>query len=342
MQRIFHSRAVPLLALLGTVLLVSSCSRGEERRERGASPPSAWEGRGSAGAEPESAATDAPAEAGSRPAVLTALEGIPEPGSIATLAESPLQGAAVTEEHLERFEEACEAGDYGACSHLGWHGYVVGSVRSTDFPRAMNLFRRACDGGSGLGCSNLGFLHFAGAPVDIDAVTARQLLEQACELDSGLGCSNLGWYIYGMEQGQEPDEARAVELYRRACSLGSGRGCSNLAVHALERGTHEADAEAAAALSRGCGLGLDDACNDLAWYVLLEGRGAAADPPAALRLLEWACAQGQGVSCGTAAGMLLAGEHVERDVDRALDLHGQACDFGNDWSCEQLEAIRGF
>jgi hypothetical protein len=65
----------------------------------------------------------------------------------------------------------------------------------------------------------------AGIPRDLSA--ARQAYERACDAGSGLGCSNLG-ALYHFGRGVAPDEDRARNLFEQSCSAGAEIGCENL------------------------------------------------------------------------------------------------------------------
>ncbi|MEL6991252.1 MAG: sel1 repeat family protein, partial [Pseudomonadota bacterium] len=61
---------------------------------------------------------------------------------------------------------------------------------ATDLLEAARLFRQGCDGGSALGCSNLGLLY--AKDIGKDPKEAAQLFRQGCDGGSALGCTGLG------------------------------------------------------------------------------------------------------------------------------------------------------
>jgi TPR repeat protein len=61
-----------------------------------------------------------------------------------------------------------------------------------DEARAVQLFERACDGGSVMGCRALGLLYTDGSGgLTADAARARQLFERGCALGDQLSCERL-------------------------------------------------------------------------------------------------------------------------------------------------------
>ena len=60
-----------------------------------------------------------------------------------------------------------------------------------NYPRAAALFSKACDGGSGFGCGQLGGLYRRGLGVAKDPDKARQLLTKGCNMGSQWGCDRL-------------------------------------------------------------------------------------------------------------------------------------------------------
>ncbi|HTV17601.1 MAG TPA: tetratricopeptide repeat protein [Polyangiaceae bacterium] len=71
---------------------------------------------------------------------------------------------------------------------------AVGSAAALESARGsvvLELYRRACASGSGLGCSNLGALYANGEGVPLERRHARALFERACQLGSVVGCENL-------------------------------------------------------------------------------------------------------------------------------------------------------
>jgi TPR repeat protein len=60
-----------------------------------------------------------------------------------------------------------------------------------DLSRVRELYKTACEHGSGLGCSNLGALYAKGIGVERDTADAQWLFERACQTGCATGCNNL-------------------------------------------------------------------------------------------------------------------------------------------------------
>ncbi|MCI7582086.1 tetratricopeptide repeat protein, partial [Campylobacter sp.] len=57
--------------------------------------------------------------------------------------------------------------------------------------KAVELYKKACDGGNMLGCSNLGTMYAKGSGVEKDFSKAKQLFKKACDGGDMDGCRNL-------------------------------------------------------------------------------------------------------------------------------------------------------
>ena len=55
-----------------------------------------------------------------------------------------------------------------------------------------------------------------------------ELYQKACDVNSALGCSNLG-VMYENGDGVRQDKSKALNLYWKACDLKHQRGCENYA-----------------------------------------------------------------------------------------------------------------
>jgi TolB-like protein len=161
---------------------------------------------------------------------------------------------------VEQYRRDCEDGRMLSCSNLGVM-YFNGSGVAQSETRAVELYRRACDGGNLLGCSNLGTMYMDGHGVARNDARAVELYRRACDGGNALGCSNLGsMYMDGL--GVARNDTRAVELFRRACDGGQMLGCGKLGdMHADGRGVAQSATRAAELYQRACNGGLPEACN---------------------------------------------------------------------------------
>lgn len=59
-----------------------------------------------------------------------------------------------------------------------------------DYQKAAELYDKACDGGSVIGCFNLGYLYEDGQGVKQNLSTAKKYFGKACDLGEQKGCDN--------------------------------------------------------------------------------------------------------------------------------------------------------
>ena len=131
--------------------------------------------------------------------------------------------SAETPEELTR---QCQKGNAGACVTLGL--MYAGTGVTQDAVKAVELFRKACEGQQAGGCGNLGYMYGTGTGVTQDAVKAVDLYRQACDGQHANGCNNLGWmYANGTGVQQSDDEAR--KFYDKGCKLGYKDACTQYA-----------------------------------------------------------------------------------------------------------------
>lgn len=163
-------------------------------------------------------------------------------------------------------ESACTAGDVAACKEVGDFAFGMSPFLDTpDYPRAVRMFRRACDLGDLDACASLGVLYQTGGPkagpahatvrdfgkarhyyglacnggmegscLSLSIVDVLAAAESGCAAGDPVGCRELAWRAsLGAEVRKDP--ARAVDLAARACDGGDGLGCALLGVF-LEAG----------------------------------------------------------------------------------------------------------
>ena len=126
----------------------------------------------------------------------------------------------------------------------------------------INALQKECDGGNVVSCYELGVLYDnarEGAAQDYQK--AAELYSKACELGSGSGCSNLG-FAYANGRGVKQDYAKASEFYAKACDMGNGGGCYNLGnLYAQGRGVKEDKNAAEKYLKKACDMEPELACD---------------------------------------------------------------------------------
>lgn len=82
----------------------------------------------------------------------------------------------------------CDSTFYSACMRLG-DRYFKGIGVPKDLPRAVSLFRKACDGGNGPACNALGFAYGRGIGVAKDWGAATTFLKKACSAGDQGACN---------------------------------------------------------------------------------------------------------------------------------------------------------
>lgn len=122
---------------------------------------------------------------------------------------------------LELARAACAGGFAAACTQAA----VLlqdGTEVPADPETALALYDRACQGGDGWGCTNLGVMRKTAG----DPERAQVAYRRACDLEDGVGCANAARLIV---TGQIPgDEAQARTLLQRGCALGDAECCQVL------------------------------------------------------------------------------------------------------------------
>lgn len=92
-----------------------------------------------------------------------------------------------------------------------------------DYSRAMELYRRACEGRLGIGCEGMGTLFQHGWGVAKDRGRANELFRRACDLDARW-CIDLA-EVTLKSDGVPPNRALGMQLLGRACKAGNMKAC---------------------------------------------------------------------------------------------------------------------
>jgi serine/threonine protein kinase len=159
-------------------------------------------------------------------------------------------------------DKACTGGNGEACKDLG-NLYHDGIGVGKDGSHAASLYAKACSSSPPTGCNTLGVMYRNGDGVAQSDSRAADLYTQACNANDALGCSNLG-SMYWFGRGVSNDDVRAAALYSKACDAGNGAGCSSLATcYSNGRGVPKDPAKAKQLLIKGCGMGNKWGCDQL-------------------------------------------------------------------------------
>jgi serine/threonine-protein kinase len=172
-----------------------------------------------------------------------------------------------------------------------------------NYTMAAPLLDKACAGGSGEACKDLGILYHDGNGVGQDLPRAAALFSKACSTSAPMGCNNLGvMYHNGDSVGQ--DDTRAANLYSQACNAGDALGCTNL--------------------------------GNSYW----NGKGVLHDDARAAALYSRACDSSNGAGCSSLGLCYLSGRGVGKDYDKAKQYFATGCKMGNSWGCDQLRVLK--
>jgi TPR repeat protein len=116
------------------------------------------------------------------------------------------------------FKTSCDEGDLRGCYNLGVAAEHGKGIPADPAAAAAN-YAKACEGGVGLACANLGHLHEERG----DAERARALYHQACANGVAFGCTNEGILLV---RAREWDKAKAA--FQKGCDGGDKDACEKL------------------------------------------------------------------------------------------------------------------
>jgi uncharacterized protein len=235
---------------------------------------------------------------------------------------------------VKLYRTACNAHYAKGCNDLG-NMYLDGRGVVKDAPRAIELYSEACNTGEPMGCSNLGNVYANGWDVPKDEPRAVELYTEACNAGNADGCFNLG-NMYADALGVAKDEPRAVELYTEACNAGNADGCFNLGnMYADALGVAKDEPRAVELFTNACNAGVADGCFNLG-NMYAGARGVAKDEAHAVELYRKACDAGQADSCTNLGTMYQLARGVSQDLPQAATLYRRACDAGSAEGCSDL------
>jgi hypothetical protein len=181
-----------------------------------------------------------------------------------TMAEMFEDGRWGTEMNLTRafdlYKQACDGGSGPGCFHLG-RLYDEGKGVPANQREALNWYRRACEESYGESCGRLAEKFRIGEGVVRSSREANRYLALGCDHTDGASCGQLGMVYESGSQGLMLDLGRAASHYERACNLLDPFGCWRLGTF-YEAGTSvEQDyVQALASYEVACEAGLEEAC----------------------------------------------------------------------------------
>jgi len=210
------------------------------------------------------------------------------------------------------FDQACAGGLALGCRNLG---YVRSRMESPDWALTLAAHQRGCELDDLRACNGAA----AAAAKLGDTAAQMSFYQRACELGSGMGCSNHGVVL---SQQTNLDWEPVYQAYKKACGLDYGNGCLMVHAAWSELGQRdERVAEVRALVSAGCDKGLPPACT--AWGVMLDNaQGGALDKAAGLVAFKQACAaeEPHALGCLNAAFVTADPEEKQTFFKKACEL----------------------
>ena len=182
----------------------------------------------------------------------------------------------------------------------------------------IGLYERSCEGGSAVGCNNLGIVYLEGQHgAKPDRARAERLFERGCDLGAAVGCGNLGFLL------RETNTVRAIGLLTRACDGAWLDGCYWLG-DIYSQGDHEDLPQAFAVLERACKDGHQRSCASLG-LLYQAGRGVTSDARKAAALFDGACSAKVDFACTLLGNLLLSDPKAPADAERARVAYEKGC-----------------
>ncbi len=258
--------------------------------------------------------------------------------SASTLAAQTSAARAST----SRAAPGCDGGVAAGCVAQGLNFEYGRNSAAKSVPRAIGLYKVACDVQDPDGCMNLGRMYDSRHEgLSMDRGKARQLFTRACDDGSAAACTYIG-LATAKGEGGPADDTKAAVLYAKACDGGHLEGCAMLgAATAAGNGTAQNDARAATLLERACSGGDAVGCNVLG-ILTANGRGGLTrDSVKAIGFWRQACtaASSSAESCAYLGAGYLRGAGVMRDDVRAGQYLSQGCEAGFAPSCSWLASM---
>lgn len=201
--------------------------------------------------------------------------------------------------------------------------------------KALAERERACDGGDGKQCLELGDYYATHEPEPKPRLHAY---ERACKLKEPRGCYQAGMLWKSRRRGMNTDPAKAARFLEEACDGAVHDACTELAsLYHEGQDSIARDLKAARRFYRkGCNGDAASACEALASM----DRADAGSARQSSMLYERACNLGLASSCVFLAEHYFVGYGVSADVDRGRTLLGIACDRKERMACAALQGSR--
>ncbi|MFO0611128.1 MAG: serine/threonine-protein kinase [Polyangiaceae bacterium] len=236
---------------------------------------------------------------------------------------------------IELMKRACDAGFGLGCTGVAW-ATMYGEGVPKDELAAQGVLEVQCAAGVQLACAILGDAFLSGVGgIAKNEKKGLDLVDHACKGGNLLGCAFLGG-AYDRGKAVLKDEKRADELYAQACDGGELRGCWMLSMNTSNgEGVPKDENRAAQLALKACNGGAETGCF-LLGLAYLRGRGVPKDPKRTSELYQQACDGGVGLACSNLAVLYANGIGVPKDLGRAVAILQKSCDDGDGLGCNDL------
>jgi len=195
-------------------------------------------------------------------------------------------------------ETACEGGNLEGCYYLAWY-YESGTGVFRDEKKAKPLYLKACEGGIGKSCAELGLMLLREED-DEAAKQAHKYLTKGCSADVAKACSGLGYLLLN-GKGVEKSPSKAQKMMVKGCHGGFGRGCTEIGrMYAYAVGVERDDSIAISWYKKGCNAQNEDASGCYQAGLTLVRSGKPEERAEAKELFTRACKMGEKEACSLA------------------------------------------
>jgi len=159
-----------------------------------------------------------------------------------------------------------------------------------------SLLQKACDGGSGASCNNLGVLYQYGRGVKRSTKKAAHLYRRGCFYRVRVACNNLGLMFWKGSKGFSKNVKAAGTFFEKACKLEHAGGCFHRGLLALEQKGRKKYGLARTFFLDACTKKYGPACFRLG-YLYHRGKGVRANCRLADSYYRRACRYGFKSAC---------------------------------------------
>jgi uncharacterized protein len=188
------------------------------------------------------------------------------------------------------YDLSCQAGGLLGCAYE-----AALLAEQKRYAKALELGKKACDGGEPAGCTTLAYQMSNGWGVPKDDNKAFELYARACKQREWTACNNAGVTVLFSRGNVKQDPPTACKMFAQACEASGLSGCPNLAI-----------------------------CHE-------TGIGATKDKKKALDLYSDTCEKGWSFGC-VWGGLMVEGENSAA-ASKAISFYERACDYQMPSTC---------